>query len=340
MHLSRHLRRWAVERPDSPAITFGEATLTWGAYDAQAGALAAHLAGLGVARGDRVGCLLPNGLAWCVAFAAAARLGAIFVPLNSLFGPFELSQIAESADCAAVVSTPALIGKIAPELAGAGDEVRVYDLTSGMAAKRLAAIVDGPQLAYDLLDDDEDVLLISYTSGTTGRPKGAMLTHAGVEAMTRNLAAAFGLGEHERFLILAPLAFTGGVVSNLTPGIILGARMWLEPGVDPARALSLLGRHRITMFGGVPALYRRIAEAPGFAEAKLAGLKGTTGGAPVPLPLLEAYNAKGVRIRQQYGFTEACGGVCSPDEAGALARPEACGRALPGMELELSLIHI
>jgi len=335
MHLSRHLRRWAEERPDAPAITFGEATLTWGEYDARAGALAARLAGLGVARGDRVGCLLPNGLDWCVVFAAAAKLGAIFVPLNSLFGPFELSQIAESADCAAVISTPALIGKIVPDLAGAGDRVLVYDLRGGTAPEPLEAIGAPVANLADPPDDDGDVLLISYTSGTTGRPKGAMLTHAGVEAMTRNLAAAFGLGEHERFLILAPLAFTGGVVSNLTPAIILGARMWLEPGVDPARALSLLGQHRITMFGGVPALYQRIAEAPGFAEAELVGLKGTTGGAPVPVPLLEAYNAKGVRIRQQYGFTEACGGVCSPDEAGALARPEACGKALPGMELEI-----
>jgi fatty-acyl-CoA synthase len=335
VHLSRHLRRWAVDRPKAIAITYGEATLTWAEYDAHADALAAHLAGLGVAHGDRFGCLLPNGLAWCVAFAAAAKLGAIFVPLNSLFGPFELGQIAESADCAAVISTPDLIGKIGSEFVGEGDGVFVYDLRSGNSPELLDAVVArGEQLASSP-DNDSDVLLISYTSGTTGRPKGAMLTHAGVEAMTLNLAAAFGLGDQERFLVLAPLAFTGGVVSNLAPGIILGAGMWLEPGVDPARALSLLARHRITMFGGVPALYQRIAEAPGFADAELAGLKGVTGGAPVPAPLLETYNRKGVRIRQQYGFTEACGGVCSPDEAGALARPEACGRALPGMELQI-----
>jgi fatty-acyl-CoA synthase len=335
MHLSRHIRRWARERGDVPAITFGEATLTWGAYDARAEALAAHFADLGVAHGDRVACLLPNGLAWCVVFAAAAKLGAIFVPLNNLFGPFELSQIAESAECAAVVSTPALIGKIAPGLAGPGDEVLVYDLRAATAAASFDTVTARDVRVPEPPDDGSDILLISYTSGTTGRPKGAMLTHAGVEAMTRNLAAAFALGEHERFLILAPLAFTGGVVSNLTPAIILGARIWLEPGVDPPRALQLLGEHRITMFGGVPALWQRIAEAPRFAAAELAGLKGTTGGAPVPAELLEAYNAKGVRIRQQYGFTEACGGVCSPDEAGALSRPEACGRALPGMELEI-----
>jgi fatty-acyl-CoA synthase len=153
--------------------------------------------------------------------------------------------------------------------------------------------------------------------------------------MTRNIAAAFHMADDERYLILAPLAFTGGVVSNLAPVIILGAQAWLEASVDPARALTLLHRHKITMLAGVPALWQRIAEAPGFAQADLAGLRGATGGAPVALPLLQAYNAKGVRIRQQYGFTEACGGVCSPDGDSALARPEACGRPLPGMELEL-----
>ncbi len=343
MHLSLYLSRWARERPDQPAIAFGDEVLRWGDYDRRAGALAAHLASLGVAAGDRVGCLLGNGLDWCVAFAAAVKLGAIFVPLNNLFGPFELRQIAESADCAAIISAPALVGKLRSP-GGANDGrgerqsedlgVVIYDWGSGTAPVALADIgADGDVPQLDASDDD--VLLISYTSGTTGRPKGAMLTHAGVEAMTRNMALAFDMADNERFLILAPLAFTGGVVSNLAPVIILGAQAWLEASVDPARALNLLHEHRISMLAGVPALWQRIAEAPGFAQAELAGLRGATGGAPVPLPLLQAYNAKGVRIRQQYGFTEACGCVSSPDEAAALARPEACGRPLPGMELEL-----
>ena len=140
----------------------------------------------------------------------------------------------------------------------------------------------------------------------------------------------------ERFLILAPLAFTGGIISCLASQIVIGASGFLESPADAARALDAMVRHRITFMTGVPALWERMASAPGFAAADLSYLRSAgTGGAPVSLALLNSYLAKGVVIRQQYGVSENCGTVCCPDALSASMRPESCGPPVPGVEVEI-----
>ncbi len=336
MHLARSIAFWAQRRGDELALACDGEALSWAQLARDSAALAAHLAASGVVAGDRVGCLLGNGLPWCVAYVASIRLGTIFVPLNTLFGRFELEQIARDADCAAILSCPSQISRLGVADTGDGDDApRLYHLRRSGTVTRYADIVAAGLAFADPPHPDEDVLLISYTSGTTGIPKGVALTHRNVDAAIAGLILAFGLrGGDERLLILAPLAFTGGVVSNLTPLLITGGSGWIEKTVDPARALRLLTTHRISFFGGVPALWERIALAPDFAGADLSDLRvAYTGGAPVSRALMDTFLAKNVTIRQQYGFTEACGGVSAPTRAGAAAAPGSCGHALPGIDL-------
>ncbi|MES0875385.1 class I adenylate-forming enzyme family protein [Sinimarinibacterium thermocellulolyticum] len=341
MHFSRYIRFWAQRRGDAIAISCAGQRLTWREIDRDSAVLAGWLASQGVHRGDRLGCLLGNSLAWCVAFFASLRMGAIFVPLNPLFGRFELEQIALDAGCAAVLSTPSLVERIGiVDRTQPTDRPRLYLRNGAQACDYTDALATSlPFEERDLSDDD--VMMICYTSGTTGVPKGATFTHRAVDAAMQGLILNFGLrGAEERFLILAPLAFTGGVISNLAPMIVVGASTFLEPTVDPARAFKLLTEEHITYFGGVPALWERIAMAPGFTEARFDELRSAyTGGAPVPRPLLEKFLAKGVTIRQQYGCTEACGGVSSPDAAEVARNPVSCGHALPGVEIELRDEH-
>lgn len=339
MHFSRHLTFWTRRLGDTLAISCDGESLSWNQLDRASSALAAHLAGLGVQPGDRVGCLLGNGLPWCVAFAASLRLGSIFVPLNAMFGRFELQQIAADADCAAILSMPTLIAKLAAEdaVTPASDEVQIYDRRRANAAARYADVVSDTIAFEAPARSDDEVMIICYTSGTTGVPKGVALTHRNVDTAIQGVMLNYALraGE-ERLLILAPLAFTGGVISNLAVLYAVGGSAWLEKTVDPTRAGRLLREHRITFFGGVPALWERIAQAPDFADADLSHLRTAyTGGAPVPRPLMDIFRAKCVTIRQQYGFSEACGGVSSPSEAEAAADPTSCGRALPAMDLVL-----
>ena len=336
MHFARYFDFWVRRRGDEIALVCDQERLSWNELDRASAALAAHLDAIGVRRGDRVGCLLGNSLPWCVQFVASLRIGAIFVPLNAIFGRFELEQIAADAGCRAVLSTPALIAKLGVESSDDADQLRVFDLANGSSTS-YTGIIDSGTPFNDPPLSDEDVLAICYTSGTTGVPKGAALTHRAVDCAMQGLVLNFALrGGEERMLILAPLAFTGGVISNLAPWLVTGGTAWIEKAVDPMRAYRLLRDERITFFGGVPALWERIAQAPDFAEADLSHLRSAyTGGAPVPRPLLELFRGKGVTIRQQYGFTEGCAGVSSPSIEVAARFPASCGESLPGIELRI-----
>lgn len=337
MHFDRHIAYWAQHRRDAPYLMFDEQVTTWGELDERAGALAAHLLDMGIVPGDRFGVLLRNSTEWCVGFAAAIRIGAIMVPLNAHFGPFELAQIARDAECAAILSRPSEIAKLGVTDARGDDRVAVYDMSGNHPPVTYDEIVARGDRAPRNARSDNDILTLCYTSGTTGVPKGIALSHRAVDLMATRVGARLGweLGE-ERMLVLAPLAFTGGIVSNLAVQFALGASAWLEAGVDPVRACQLLIDHRITLMTGVPALWERIAAAPQFGDGDLTALTSAiTGGAPVSMELMRRYAAKGVIIRQQFGFSENCGCAFSPDRETALNRPHSCGPALPGIDVEI-----
>jgi fatty-acyl-CoA synthase len=337
MHLDRHVAYWASQRAGQPFMTFRDSALSWDELDAQAAALAAHLSDIGVQPGDRVGILLSNCLEWCVGFAANLRIGAITVPLNARYGMFELQAIAHDAECAAILSRPSEMKKLDVVSADGDDAVTLYQLIGGDTRTPLADIVaTGATLPRHAIAGTAPMIL-TYTSGTTGLPKGIVLTHDAVEAMTLRVGTRFGWElECERLLHLAPLAFTGGVVTNLCAQIVFGGSGWLVDAVDPAVALEQLTANRITMMAGVPALWERVAAAPGFEEADISALKtAITGGAPVPMELVARYARKGVVIRQQFGVSENSGCVSCPDREGATQRPHSCGAPLPGISVEI-----
>lgn len=337
MHFDRHIAYWAQYRGDRLYAQFADQTLSWAELDRQGAELAAHVADLGVVPGDRFGVLLRNSLEWCVGMAAAIRLGAIMVPLNAMFGTFELTQIARDADCAAVLSCPGEIAKLGVIDDAAPERLALYDLRGGRPPMPYVDIVGSGRTMPRNMRSEDDVMAICYTSGTTGVPKGIALSHRAVDRMVQRAGQRVGweLGE-ERLLVLAPLAFTGGIISNLAVQLGIGASAWIEAGVDPVRALDLLVRHRITYLAGVPALWERVASAPGFAEADLSAMKaGVTGGAPVSVDLLRKFLDKGVVIRQQFGVSENCGTTFCPDRETALSEPQSCGPPLPGVDIEI-----
>lgn len=338
MHFSRYLNHWAKLRRDRPALLCDEAMLTWGAFNAQAVAVAGTLQAMGVRPGDRVGCLLENSIPWCVAYAATIHLDAVITPLNTAFGYVELREIVDDADCAVVVSTPRLVEKLGWTTDGLlADGVYLFDRRGGRSPLAFDEALKG-QSAFDPppYQTDAGLFGISYTSGTTGRPKGVMLTHQGVDAMCGALALGFDWTSEEKILLVAPLAFAGGFICNVAPMMRTGCAIRIERAFDPVRCLAFIQREGITYFGGVPALWQRLADAPGFAEADLSSLRGgSTGGAPVPEALLHAYLEKGVVIRQQYGCTEGGGGITLPDREGAIRQPGSCGFAIASLDLVL-----
>ncbi len=341
MHFNRYINYWTRRAADQIVVSCEDKSLTWGELDRASAAVAGFLTETGVAPGDRVGCLLPNSTDWCVVFAAAIRLGAIFVPFNTLFGRFELEQIARDAECAAIFSSPTEVAKLGIPAAHPSqvlrDAIHVYDPRGVRPPVEWDRILAAGRTFIDHRRSDDDPLAICYTSGTTGVPKGILLTHRSVDTMVQSLVLNFNWSiGRERYLILAPLAFTGTVICVLAPLLATGGRGYIEKRVDAERALRLIVEERISYMGGVPALWERIASAPGFAQADISCLKsGNVGGAPASRALLEAFLAKGVILRHQYGTSEASGAISSPEDAIALERPDACGHPLPTFDVEI-----
>ena len=335
MHLARHIEYWSQMRPQAAAVTCEDQTLTWTELNAKASAFASELTARGAAPGDRIGCMMPNNLEWAVAFTAAIKGELLFVPLNAMFGPNELQQIAKDSGCRFVVSTPSLAKKLGINHGNnAGDSAFLYDLGEKTPPTPLDEMLSQTGAQNEREYDESDALAICYTSGTTGQPKGAVHTHQTVSVMITGLAAGYGMTADDTFLLVAPLAFTGGIICNLAVSLYLGAHIIIEQSFDPPRTLEILVRERVTAFGGAAIFWQRLAELPGFTEADLSALRhGFTGGAPVTRELIAQFQNKGVGIRQAYGCTECCGGATIPTLEEAIRNPNSCGKAMLGLRL-------
>ncbi|WP_077036626.1 class I adenylate-forming enzyme family protein [Pelomonas sp. KK5] len=339
MNLARYVDYWAGLRADAPAAVFGGRTLSWGELNRQADAMAATLQRLGVAKGDRVGCLLDNRLEWPLAWCAAFKAGAILVPLNPRYGDFELREIAALVECRVIVSLAPHIARLDAALAARVADpqaVHLFAMDGSHAPVACEAAAAGHDRPAPVEVSGEDIAVITFTSGSTGLPKGAMLSHGAIGAVDASIIRAYGYTCESRVLLLAPFAFTGGVISVFSPAYIAGACTYIAASPDPEAALRTIVDERITALTGVPILWERMAASPAFEAADLGSMSSAaTGGAPVPQSLLQRYLDKGVRIRQVYGFTEASGLISAPSEDQALAKPWACGTPLPSVQLRV-----
>jgi fatty-acyl-CoA synthase len=337
MQLTDTLRYWAERRPDAPALRFHDVTLTWHELAADAARVAHGLTGLGVAAGDRVGILSGNSVEWCTATLGALAAGAMVVPLNVRLAPAELAFIVDHAGCAAVVVDAAHLDALAAvrhELAS----VAVITVGGELdGAVRWEDLVAGrPVELPDPGATGDDVAFICYTSGTTGRPKGAMLTHANVILASTHRILADAWGYEDRMYLPFPLAFTGGVITCWMAIHVAGGLLVLDDVVDPARILDVIEAHRITILLAVPVIWEAMIRLPRFASADVSSLRlACSGGAPVPEALLRALQAAGIPVAQGYGLTEGTGMSCMLTGAEALSHVGSAGRRFMFTELRV-----
>jgi fatty-acyl-CoA synthase len=299
------LSRRAQLNPNSTALIFREEQWTYAQLNQLTNRLAHGLHALGVNPGDRVGFLGLNHPRFFFTLFAAAKLDAIFVPLNfRLTGP-ELSFIIRDAGLHTLVYEEAF-GSIVDSIR---DDLSVREYVS--------AVEQGGARGFDSLLHDQrdtdldypvavsDVALIMYTSGTTGRPKGAMLTHGNVIWNNINALLADDATSQEITLVVAPLFHIGGL--NVTPllSLLKGATVVMEQMFEPGMVLENIEKYRVTSMFGVPAMYLFMAQHPDFATRDLSSIRVLScGGAPVPEALIKVYAARGLPFNQGYGLTE------------------------------------
>ncbi|WP_406673263.1 long-chain fatty acid--CoA ligase [Nonomuraea sp. N2-4H] len=278
--------------------------------------LACALGGtLGVRRGDRVAFLGVNQPAMVETFFAAGLLGAVFVPLNTRLAEPELRYILEDAEAAVLV--------LGEERDGGGLPGRHVG-----AAEYEELIASGSPEPVDEPVSQDDICLIMYTSGTTGRPKGAMLTHGNLTWNAVNLLVDVPLAHDEVVLISAPMFHIAALAQTLIPCVLKGGRAVLEPSFDVDRTYDLIERERVTVMFGVPSMFGFIAQSPRWPTADLSSLRHLLcGGAPVPEPLIRTYQERGLTFLQGYGMTETSPGALflgaerSVDKAGTAGVP-------------------
>jgi fatty-acyl-CoA synthase len=318
--LGRWLRDRARTTPARVAIECGGVETTYAELDARSERLAAGFLEAGLVRGDRVATLTGSSAEHVVVFFACAKAGLVLLPLNWRLAPPELAYQLEDAEPAVLLASPE----------HAETAAALHDRVAGL--EDLAADGSPPPAAAE----DDDGLLLVYTSGTTGRPKGALLTHANCFWTNLSFDRVAGVADDDVVLSVLPQFHCGGW--NVQPLLAWwkGARVVLEPSFDAARTLRLIGERRVTTMMGVPANYLFMANEPGFARADLSSLRrAVVGGAPMPEALLETWHRRGVEIVQGYGLTEAAPNVlCLPPEDATRKRGYA-GKPYPHVDVAL-----
>ena len=320
--LANWFRERALRTPERRALHFEGRGWTYGQMQRAIEDCAGRLAAIGISKGDRVAFLGNNQPMFLFAMFAAARLGAIFVPLNfRLTGP-EIAFLIEDCAASVIIVDATHRAVIEPQLP------RLASLKATLAAEDEAHWIDGaPPRTTQVRVQEDDVALIMYTSGTTGRPKGAMLTHGNIWWNNASgMHMVDGLAD-DVTLVPAPLFHIGGLNVTLLAAFQKGALVVLRRTFDPGQALADIAAHKVTTMFGVPAMFLFMAQHPSFAEADLSSVRILfVGGAPCPLPVLKTYLARGVSLQQGYGLTEAAPGVSFLASEYALTKVGSSGR--------------
>jgi fatty-acyl-CoA synthase len=319
--IGRWIRDRARTTPERVAIDHLGRTVTYEELDAASERLAGAFRARGLGRGDRVATLTGNSPEHVAVFFACAKAGLIIAPLSWRLAPAELAYQLEDAE---------------PALFLVEDEYAELARASGRPFEQLALTSEGGA-ALDAEVGDDDPLLLVYTSGTTGRPKGALLTHANCFWTNLSFELATGVSDGDVVLQILPQFHCGGWNVHALLAWWKGATVVLERAFDPARCLALIEEKRITTMMGVPANYLFMSQEPSFAGADLRSLRrAVVGGASMPEALLETWRLRGVEIVQGYGLTEAAPNVlCVPPED-AVRKAGWAGKPYPHVDVRLS----
>ncbi len=314
------LGSWPARRaridPHRPALVGPRGPVGYGGLAERVDRLAGALAAAGVRPGDRVAQLGVNAVEVLETFFAVWRLGAIAMPLNHRLAGPEIRYMLDDAGATFVVFSPDAAG-----LAAHADGPRLE-----VGADYESAIATSPGLAGPPVVTLDEPALLLYTSGTTGRPKGAVLTHGNLTWNTVNQLAHVDVLSTDRALCISPLFHCVGIGQITLPTLFKGGSVEPVAKVDPAAILARVGEVGITSFSGVPTMLQMMCEHPSFAAADLSSLRVVQyGGSPVPARVARAWMDRGVTLQQGFGMTEASPGVFMATREGSLDHPVSVG---------------
>ncbi|MCC3298230.1 acyl-CoA synthetase [Arthrobacter caoxuetaonis] len=337
--LGSWIHRRRVKSAGVTAVTGAGIELTYDQLAERIERLASALAARGVSPGSRVAYLGNNHPAFLESLFAAGSLGAVFVPLNTRLAPPEVRFALQDSGStvlihAAELDSLAVLGctdspvthrlMVAPEEGPAASPAGTETVSGAPAAEPYEAVLqDADAEPRDVEVGLEDPAIILYTSGTTGNPKGALLTHGNMTWNSVNVLVDYDVSSETVALMIAPLFHVASLGMGALPVLLKGGKLVLHSRFEPGATLAAIEEHRITSLSGVPTTYQMLAEHPGWESTDLSSLRMLTcGGSPVPARVLDAYEERGLSFSGGYGMTET-----SP---GATALPARYSRAKAG----------
>lgn len=325
------VERRRIKSQGDTALIWGDSTYTYEEFAERIARMANALAERGLAKRDRLVYLGNNHPDFLTTFFACATLGAIFVPLNTRLAPRELEYMIEDSGAVFLVAHESMRSL-----------ARASAWSSGI---RHRIIVDGPAdpPSVESLDDvlasaspatrDEDVrpddpAMILYTSGTTGRPKGAVLTHGNLTWNVFNAIVDYDVTREEVALMMSPMFHVAALSMGALPALLKGGAVVLQDRVDPPSVLGAVERHRVTSISGVPTTFQMLTDHPVWATTDLSSIrKITCGGSAVPRRVVDACEARGLPFSSGYGMTEASPGATALPVTKTRDRPGSSGLA-------------
>ncbi len=332
LNLASLLTESAERAPDAAAIRLGELELAYGALDDRSARLARLLGDEGVEPGDRVGVMLPNVPDFPVAYYGVLRAGAVVVPMNVLLKRREIAFYLEDSGAKLLLAWHGFGEEARTGAADAG--VELIEVEPAGFAATLAELEPTPGL-IDTAEDDTAVIL--YTSGTTGKPKGAELTHmnlfrnADVSSRTTCQISA-----DDVVLGSLPLFHSFGQSVGMNASLKVGACLTLVPKFDPGEALATMQRDKVTHFYGVPTMFGALLHHPERESYDTSSLRTCiTGGASMPVEVLRGFEeAFGAIVLEGYGLSETSP-VASSNHPGMERKPGSIGTPLEGVEMQV-----
>ena len=332
---------WLTKRefltPDKEALVEGTERLTYKELNRRVNRLCRALQQMGLDKGDRIGILSTNRVEFVQALLAAAKLGLIVVPLNWRLTPSELAfNVTDS-------GTDTL-------LMDSGLADLAEGLVSRVSLKRVVAFGENPVPGTDRYDEllasqseDEPEIgsppdlnsphIIMYTAGTTGKPKGAVLTQGASFWNALNLNLSMDFTSADRDLLVLPLFHIGGIGLFTLPMLYVGGTVVLQRTFDAAHTLELLRKENISLFFGVPAVFLLLIQHPDFSAEAFENVRLVmSGGAPLPVDLVRRYHEKGIVLRQGFGMSEAAPSIATLSKESALEKAGSIGRAVFHLE--------
>lgn len=306
-------------------------------FDQRTTRLAGGLQALGVRPGDKVACYMPNAIELLEAYYATSKAGAVTVFLNALLTAREIRFVLQDSESKVIFTAPGLlpnVQEVRPDAAHL-ETIVVRGGTPTPGTVRFDDVLTGGPYR-DVPVKTEDVAWLGYTSGTTGRPKGAILTHLGATHVGATVADRFGYREDDIVLCALPLFHSYAVNSCMIQVMMAGAGQVILERFTPDGVLQAIQDHRITVFPGVPTMFNYLVNFPDRAKYDLTSLRiAKSAGAVLPAKLMHDFETLyGVPLVDGYGITEAHSFVTLNDPRGA--RPAgSCGKAIEGVDVRI-----